>query len=91
MLEETNPPYSHIARLYVPKRSHVCPSPCRRSLPRRVGFCQRRSIQLGLSRCHKTNQAKGRRWPIRTFHENKNSVGRALSDARIASRMVISR
>jgi hypothetical protein len=43
MLEETNPLYSHIAQLYVPKRTDVWPMSYRRKLPRRVTFGQRRT------------------------------------------------
>ena len=41
MLEETIPPYSHIAQMYVPKRTDVWPPACRRLLPRRVLFGHR--------------------------------------------------
>ena len=50
MLEETIPPYSHIAQMYVSKRTDVWPPACRRLLPRRVLFGHRRIIELGLSR-----------------------------------------
>jgi len=49
MLEETTPPYSYLDRMYVPKRTYVWHSPCRRSLCPSVAFSHRRKTAWGIS------------------------------------------
>jgi hypothetical protein len=91
MLEETPPPYSYPDHLYVPNRTHVWHSPCRRSLCPSVAFRQRRKIPWGTSLCSEMKPIqRGRPWRIHTFHKNRSTLGETSSDVRIASRMAIS-